>query len=361
MSLHANKGGTMKIAQAQVNMASSHRYYEENTVSVHSGVMTRSSFLESLNNQEKKKDSLEITTGGLDDNKAMSSESYSSLKSSRAEYLGTQESTLEQQFAELRNSILQRILSLLQILGGEKQSRSFNETISNTANMLTSNSFLKVTTVEMMHQEEEETMFSGQGTALTEDGRTIDFNVDFSLSRRLCQYSGISVASAVKLIDPLVINVGSDITSISDQHFYFDLNADGEEEKISSLSSGSGFLALDKNGDGKINDGSELFGTKSGDGFKDLGLYDKDNNGWIDENDEVYEALRIWIRDEEGIDHLMTLKEADVGAIYLGSAATEFTHQNSSFLVSGKMKATGVFLRESGGVGTVHQLDMAAL
>ena len=351
----------MKIAQAQVNMVSSHQYYEENTVSVQRGIMTRSSFLDSLSDQEKKMDSLEISTKDPDDNKAMGSESYTSLKPSKTEYLSSYESSLEQQLAEIRNSILQRIMSLLQILGGEDQSGSFRETVSNTANMLTSNSFLKVTTVEMMHLEQEQTSFSGQGTALTEDGRQIDFNVDFSMSRRFCQYAGISVASAARFIDPLVINVGSDVTSISDQHFYFDLDSDGEEEKISSLGAGSGFLALDKNGDGKINDGSELFGTKSGDGFKDLGLYDKDNNGWIDENDEVYEALRIWIRDEEGMDHLMTLKEADVGAIYLGSAATEFTYQNSSFLVSGMMKASGMFLRESGGVGTVHQLDMAAL
>ena len=351
----------MKIAQAQVNMVSSHQYYEENTVNVQSGVVTRSAFLDSLNDQEKKMDSLEITTGDLSESKATGSENYSSLKPSKTEYLGNYESSLEQQLAEIRNSILQRIMSLLQMLGGEDQSRHFKDTISNTANMLTSNSFLKVTTVEMVHVEEEMTTFSGQGLALTEDGRSIDFNVDFSMSRRFCQYAGMTMASAAKFIDPLVINVGSDVSSISDQHFYFDLDCDDKEEKISALSQGSGYLALDRNRDGKINDGSELFGTKSGDGFKDLGVYDKDNNGWIDENDEIYEALRIWIRDEEGKDHLMSLKEADVGAIYLGSASTEFTHQNSEFVIAGMMKASGLFLRESGGVGTVHQLDMAAL
>ncbi len=38
----------------------------------------------------------------------------------------------------------------------------------------------------------------------------------------------------------------------------------------------------------KINDGSELFGTSSGDGFKDLATYDEDENGWIDENDSIF-------------------------------------------------------------------------
>ena len=181
------------------------------------------------------------------------------------------------------------------------------------------------------------------------------------MSRRLCEYAGISVATKGHYLDPLVINVGSDVTSISDQTFYFDLDSDGQEEKISNLGEGSGFLALDKNGDGKINNGSELFGTKSGNGFKDLAMYDKDGNGWIDENDEVYEHLRVWLRDEDGKDRLLSLSEADVGAIYLGSAETEFTQYNSSFAIAGMLRASGMFLRESGGVGTVQQVDMAAM
>ncbi len=351
----------MRIAQSQVNMVSSHKYYEENTVTIQSGVMTRSSFLKNLNDQEKKMDTLELSVGDPTENKAMGSESYNSLKPSKTEYLGNYESSLEEQLSQIRNSVLQRILNLLQILGGEDQSSRFKETLSNTANMLTANSFVNVTTVEMVHMEEEQTTFSGMGTAITEDGRSIDFNLDFSMSRRFCEYAGMSMVRNANLIDPLVINVGNDITSISDQHFYFDLDSDGKEEKISSLAPGSGFLVLDKNGDGKINNGSELFGTKSGNGFKDLSVYDRDKNGWIDENDAIYEALRIWIRDEDGTDHLLSLKEADVGAIYLGSAPTEFTHQNSDFLVSGMLRSTGMFLKESGGVGTVQQVDMAAL
>mgnify|MGYP000465316364 CR=1 FL=1 len=59
------------------------------------------------------------------------------------------------------------------------------------------------------------------------------------------------------------------------------------------LQGGSGYLALNKNGDGVINDGSELFGTASGDGFYDLSMYDEDGNGWIDENDHAYILANI--------------------------------------------------------------------
>ena len=63
--------------------------------------------------------------------------------------------------------------------------------------------------------------------------------------------------------------------------------------KISFVGSGSGLLALDKNGDGIINNGTELFGPNTQDGFSELSKYDSDGNGWIDENDSVYDNLRI--------------------------------------------------------------------
>ena len=349
----------MKIAQSNVNLVSSHSYYEENQVTVESNVLTRGAFLESLQNQQNKMDLLEVSkdSGG----QAIGSETYTSLKPSKSEYLSPLDSTLEEQLSELRASLLERILSLLQLLDGGNSRKGYQNILRQTSNMLTSNSFVKVTTVHMTHIEEEATTFSGRGCAVTEDGRTIDFGVDFSLSKKLVSYAGMSVSSAVSLIDPLIINVGNDVTNISDQSFYFDLDADGTEDKISSLGSGSGFLSYDKNGDGIINDGSELFGTKSGNGFKDLSQYDSDNNGWIDENDEIYDKLSVWTRNDDGTDSLLSLKEADVGAIYLGSADTQYSNLNSNFVMNAMMRKSGIFLKESGGVGTVQQVDMAAL
>ncbi len=350
----------MKIAQATVNMVSSHQYYEENTVTVQSGVMTKQSFLENLQNQEKKMDTLELSRSN-GDGEAISSQNYSSLKPSSMEYLTPAEKSLESQLAEIRASILERILNLFQLFGGDKQNTGYQRTINQLSGMITSNSMVSVTTVTQTHIEQEATTFSGEGIAVTEDGRQIDFGVQFSMSRTFCEYAGMSVARAVNLVDPLVINVGSDVASISDQKFYFDLDSDGVKEEISSLGQGSGFLALDKNGDGKIGDGSELFGTGSGNGFKDLAFYDKDGNGWIDENDEVFEKLRVWLRDEDGNDRLLSLQEADVGAIYLESAKTQFTQQNSNFQVAAMLRSSGIFLRESGTVGTIQQMDMATM
>lgn len=208
--------------------------------------------------------------------------------------------------------------------------------------------------------EQESTTFSAQGIAKTADGREISFGVDISMSRGFAGQMFSMKDEAVVLTDPLVINLENDNATVTDQKFYFDLDSDGKEEEISQLGAGSGFLAYDKNGDGIINDGSELFGTKSGDGFADLAAYDRDGNGWIDENDDIFNKLKVWIKDADGNDKLLDLKEANVGAIYLGSANTQM-HLNNAYTnqTNAVIQKTGVFLKETGEVGTIQHVDFA--
>lgn len=217
--------------------------------------------------------------------------------------------------------------------------------------------------------EQEDTSFSTVGTVRTKDGREINFNVNVNMSRRCEEYyrEELNVAQFA-LYDPLVINLDTDATELSDQTFYFDLDADGEEEEISMLK-GSGYLALDKNEDGIINDGSELFGTGNGDGFADLARYDEDGNGWIDENDSIWSKLKIWCKDEKGNDVLYKLSDKGVGAICLQNVSTDFTLQGDrtaqdgateANATNGAIRKTGIFLYENGNVGTVQHVDMAA-
>lgn len=217
--------------------------------------------------------------------------------------------------------------------------------------------------------EQEDTSFSTVGTVRTKDGREINFNVNVNMSRRCEEYykEELNVAQFA-LYDPLVINLDTDVTELSDQTFYFDLDADGEEEEISMLK-GSGYLALDKNNDGVINDGSELFGTKNGDGFADLARYDEDGNGWIDENDSIWSKLKIWCKDENGNDVLYKLSDKGVGAICLENVSTDFTMRGDRMAQDGTTNAnatnavirkTGIFLYENGNIGTVQHVDLAA-
>ncbi len=212
----------------------------------------------------------------------------------------------------------------------------------------------------VFQSETENTTFMTAGIARTADGREITFNIDVEMSRSFSQYASVEFQQAVKFTDPLVINLGPGVTTLRDQKFLFDLDGDGKKENISMLGEGSGFLALDRNNDGIINDGTELFGTKSGNGFEDLRAYDEDGNGWIDENDSVFQLLKIWTKDDQGKDLLVSIGKAGVGAIYLGSASTEFslksTQTNEQY---GQIRRTGMYLTESGDARTIQHLDLA--
>lgn len=225
--------------------------------------------------------------------------------------------------------------------------------------------FSKVTdsvTVSHYEGEFEGTTFNAKGIVRTSDGKEIDFGIDLTMSRSFEQYVSLSERTEsfnMMLMDPLVINLDSSVAEVSDQKFYFDLDADGIEDEITTLSSNSGFLALDLNEDGTINDGSELFGTKSGDGFKDLSAYDNDGNGWIDEADEVFDKLKIFCINEDGTTSQYSLKEKGVGALYLGNKETEFSVRNLENSVNAQIRKTGLFLYENGSVGTLQHVDLA--
>lgn len=208
-------------------------------------------------------------------------------------------------------------------------------------------------------QGEEHTAFSSVGSVVTSDGRTIQFGLNLEMSREF--EAAFAVASKEEVFtDPLVINLDTDAAALSDVSFYFDLDCDGSEEEISTLDWGSGFLALDKNGDGKINDGSELFGAKTGDGFGELARYDSDGNGWIDENDEVFSKLSVWTKCGSGESKLLSLAEAGVGAIFLGSQSTQFGLADSYGSEKGVVRSTGVYLKENGQAGTIQHVDFKA-
>lgn len=218
----------------------------------------------------------------------------------------------------------------------------------------------RVTATSGFVSESESTTFASSGMVKTQDGRSIDFNIEVSMSRAFTsQINTLTTQNYIKT-DPLVINLDTDIGSVTDQKFLFDLDSDGDEEEISFAGKGSGFLALDRNGDGRIGDGSELFGTKSGDGFKDLAAFDEDGNGWIDENDSIYSKLKVWTKDEDGNDFLINLKDADVGAIYLDNADTQFSLKDGNNRLNGEIKKTGIYLHEStGAAGTLNHVDLA--
>lgn len=207
--------------------------------------------------------------------------------------------------------------------------------------------------------ESEKTTFNSSGTVITSDGKEISIDLQLSMSREFMSREEIHLRAgdAVRK-DPLVVNFNAPSALLTNTKFSFDIDCDGKTDQISSLASGSGFLSLDLNSDGRINDGSELFGPQSGNGFADLSAYDGDKNGWIDENDDIFDRLRIWTKDESGKDMLFALGEKGIGAIYLGSASTVFSLRSQGNTENGVIQRTGIFLNENGTVGTMQHVDL---
>jgi len=210
------------------------------------------------------------------------------------------------------------------------------------------------------YSESETTRFRASGSVRTEDGKEISFDLSLTMARSYHEESSVSIrlGEARQKKDPLVLNFAGTAAQLTDQRFKFDLDSDGKTEDINFVTGGSGFLAFDRNGDGKINDGSELFGARSGDGFAELAALDDDGNGWIDENDAAFAKLRLWSKGTAGEDRLLTLREANVGALSLARIATPFDLKDGSNALLGQIRASGVFLQEDGRAGTMQQVDL---
>jgi len=203
-----------------------------------------------------------------------------------------------------------------------------------------------------IHSETEQTSVQAKGTVETGDGRTINFDATLTMQRE--QRSLTTTTGSGNSTDPLIVNFGGAPARLTSGKISFDLNGDGVPEDVSFAASGSGFLALDTNDDGKVNDGRELFGPQTGDGFAELAKYDSDGNGWIDEGDAVFTKLRIWTQNG-----LETLSQKGIGAIATTSAETPFTIKDADGRAQGEVRTTGVYLSENGSAGSVQQVDLS--
>lgn len=104
--------------------------------------------------------------------------------------------------------------------------------------------------------------------------------------------------------DPLVLDLDGDGTESTDilRGTYFDIDNSGFKEKTAWISSDDGILAMDRNSDGKIDSGAELFGdqtilkdgTKAENGMQALAEWDENKDGKIDSIDSNFNNLRVW-------------------------------------------------------------------
>ncbi|UCV19046.1 VCBS repeat-containing protein [Ferribacterium limneticum] len=201
--------------------------------------------------------------------------------------------------------------------------------------------------------ESEKTTVCGNGKVTTCDGKVIEFDYALAMERNYTSEKVEEESGTVKLSDPLMLSFNGMACELTEDCISFDLNADGTAEQIPGIGKGSGYLVLDRNGNGKADDGSELFGVASGNGFADLAKLDDDHNGWIDEADAAFSQLGVWSGDGFG-----SLKQQGVGALCTATVNAEFSLKTKSNELLGQIRAAGLYLSEAGEVGHMQQVDL---
>ena len=242
--------------------------------------------------------------------------------------------------------IIQNLLSMLQ----DRKSKELGIAENDEVFGYTKVSF------KQSYEEFEQLEFSTKGKIQTNQG-CIDLDLNFSMTRKFAVENSIDIYTT---FDPLVINLDGALPRLEEESFSFDLDNDGQCEQISLLGKNNGYLALDKNKDGTINQGSELFGTITGNGFEELAQYDEDQNSWIDENDPIFDSLQIWLKNKDTKEkELLAIGEVGIGAIYLHSESSSFHYKTEENKLLGEMKSSGIFLKEDGTAGAISQIDLA--
>ncbi|MCR4568299.1 MAG: hypothetical protein K5769_09625 [Pseudobutyrivibrio sp.] len=351
----------MVIQNSEVSMTSKASYASSTKLTVQSEAHPLISLagIEFLNGQG----TTEQAEGGGKGGEFMSSLNYALNPKGQVQEVDSMDSASNLEAnRQVRFRTLEYLLHLIlmnTLFGDDSDMKNlFEETVSQKSSYSLSPQMVQVTSFKYEHFESQQVEYSSTGTVVTGDGRQIDFNYGFAMSSEFKEVYMEKSGSIINCIDPLVINLRDCPTQISDQIFYFDLDGDGEDDAIHNLSEGSGFLALDKDGDGQINDGKELFGAMTGDGFKELAIYDEDGNGWIDENDSIFSRLRIMTINEHGEKEMYGLKQSDVGAIFLANLETKFADNDDDNNTKGIIRKSGVFLHESDGhAGGVQHVD----
>lgn len=348
----------MKIYESNVSTESSREFTETHSVSIESELTWKRIFndrQQAYAVQPSQTESLpELDPSGLEaepvqDAPAIIPVSVAGL-SMAARQLAFLTSILESMFSRLISDITYSLTGVR--VGAETDASSQEEGQGTTVEYSYRESVVR------SHYEQETTRFASNGQVVTDDGRAIDFSLDLEMDREFLSVNSVTRIEngTYTLLDPLVLNFQGEIPELSDTTFFFDLNMDGQEEEIYSLCQGSGFLAMDINGDGCVNDGSELFGTRTDNGFQELAAYDLDHNNWIDENDAVFDSLSVWRTDGDGGDSLVSLRDSGVGAVFLGYESTRFDLTGDDNTLKARVDKTGVFLEENGMAGTVQEL-----
>lgn len=172
-------------------------------------------------------------------------------------------------------------------------------------------------------------------------------------------------ATVAARVDPLVLDLNGDglvTTSLDQSGVYFDLDSNGFAERTAWIDANDGLLVLDRDGDGKITNGQELFGdqtllsngTRATSGFEALREFDDNKDGKIDASDIVYLKLKVWQDlNRDGVsqaEEMKSLADAGIKAINLSSTVT-----GAADAMGNIQRRLGSFVKTDGSDGQIGE------
>ncbi|MBO9123106.1 MULTISPECIES: VCBS domain-containing protein [unclassified Rhizobium] len=151
--------------------------------------------------------------------------------------------------------------------------------------------------------------------------------------------------------DPIILDLDHNGIALStlDNGVSFDINADGHQDKIAWTAGSDGILAYDVDGNGKIDNGSEIFsphfaGGNYVDGLQALATLDSNHDGKIDANDEAFSKLTIWQDlNHNGISdagELSSLADHQIASLSLDAHASDSAINGQAILADGSYTLT---------------------
>jgi hypothetical protein len=152
--------------------------------------------------------------------------------------------------------------------------------------------------------------------------------------------SARGAGSPVQVSDPIALDIdGNGRIRETGETALFDLNADGRQDLVSNLA--APLLALDRNGNGRIDDGSELFGDQHGaaNGFLELARLDANGDGRIDASDPDY--MRLGLVNLGDPAAFTSLHENGIASIWLNYVETGERGPGAAAQVSTYEKSNG--------------------
>ncbi len=212
--------------------------------------------------------------------------------------------------------------------------------------------------VEEWHSHKQQLSYQVQGQLIINEQELL-LNYQMSLESTQSSYHKMEVTAAA-LKDPLIVQFGEQGLGEISSAIEFHINRDNTLDSLPIFSGDVGYLVYDKNSNQQADDGSELFGPRTGQGFNELAELDTNKNGFIDHEDERFEQLFIWQPSKEIIqaEQWLSLQQAKIQAISLSSTTTPYNFYDQQGQIQAQLRQSSFAINNDGLGRGVHQVDV---